>query len=133
MARTNKRKKTLLLEALAEVPLAETACKRAGISRATYYRWYKEDKEFARAAQEAILQGDDRINNLAESKLIGLINNDELRAIQFWLRNRSGRFKFPKTVNREEEVLIRPPRILSLFDMRARKNKKPIEVDEEDD
>jgi predicted site-specific integrase-resolvase len=118
MARTNKRKKAILLEALAEAPLTEMACKRAGISRATYYRWYKEDKEFARAAQEAILLGDDRINNLAESKLVGLINKEDLRAIQFWLRNRSGRFKFPKIVTAEQEVVIQEPRVITVFPMR---------------
>lgn len=87
---TNKKK---LVEVLEKSPIVEFACKKVGISRATFYRWRKEDYDFASEVNRAINQGSDQINDLAEAKLIGKINEGHVTAIIFWLKYRHPEFK----------------------------------------
>ena len=77
----------LIIEQLKETPIVEFACKKTGISRASYYRWRKEDKEFEKETDMAILEGSLLINDLAESQLISAIKDRNLGAIVFWLKN----------------------------------------------
>lgn len=79
--------KAKLLEILNETPLIQPACQKAGVSRATYYRWRKEDKNFKKKSDEAINQGRLLINDLAESKLISQIKNENMTAIIYWLKH----------------------------------------------
>jgi hypothetical protein len=85
-ATTEKDKKALVVQ-LRKTPIVQLACERAGVSRATYYRWRADDKIFARAADHAIAGGKFFINDLAESKLLQLIQGNNLTAIIFWLKN----------------------------------------------
>jgi transcriptional regulator of acetoin/glycerol metabolism len=39
-----KHEKNALIEALKEMPIVQIACKKAGVGRATYYRWLQEDQ-----------------------------------------------------------------------------------------
>lgn len=79
--------KIKLLEILNETPLVQPACQKAGISRATYYRWRNEDKSFKKESDEAIKKGRLLINDLAESKLISQIKNENMTAIIYWLKH----------------------------------------------
>ena len=65
--------KETLLEVLKEMPIIQVACKKAGVSRATYYRWQQEDKEFKRKSRDALDHGIEFINDMSESQLITLI------------------------------------------------------------
>ena len=38
--------KQLLIEQLRKTPIVLVACEKMGISRATFYRWFKEDEKF---------------------------------------------------------------------------------------
>lgn len=128
MARTQKRKKAKVLEALSEMPIVEAACKKAGVSRASYYRWLKEDDDFRRDVERAIHEGDDRINGLAESKVVSKIQDGDMRAIVFWLNNRSPRYGFPKrSLSDKKPGII--ARAVSIFDMRTGKKKKLVDDD----
>jgi hypothetical protein len=77
-----------VLEILRRTPIVATACQKAGVSRATFYRWKRESKTFAQQVDKALAEGYDLINDLAESQLLTAIKNQNMTAIQFWLRNR---------------------------------------------
>ncbi|PIR73520.1 MAG: hypothetical protein COU40_02155 [Candidatus Moranbacteria bacterium CG10_big_fil_rev_8_21_14_0_10_35_21] len=80
--------KKAVLEQLAKLPIVQVACQKAGISRATYYRWRNEDKKFVSDADEAIADGVLMVNDLSESQLITAIKNNNFSAVRFWLQNR---------------------------------------------
>ncbi len=84
--------KLALLETLKEMPIIQVACKRAGISRATYYRWRNEDEEFARASEGSFKEGVEFINDMSESQIIQLIKEKKLPAIALWLKNNNPRY-----------------------------------------
>ena len=82
-----KRQQEKLLEALAESGNVSFACKRAGVSRDTYYRWKKDDDEFADKSILSIGSGKEFVNDLAHSQLIRNIQNGDMGAIKFQLGN----------------------------------------------
>ena len=46
-------KKDTLLQALeSSLGIVSTACNRTGISRSSFYKWYKEDEEFRKKVDE---------------------------------------------------------------------------------
>jgi hypothetical protein len=75
--------KKALLEGLEKsLGVVTTACKQVGIDRTTFYRYYKEDKEFAR-------QVDDLSNvakDFAESQLFKQIQDGNPTATIFYLK-----------------------------------------------
>jgi ACT domain-containing protein len=79
--------KDLMLEQLKKTPIVQVACEKTGISRASYYRWYKADKEFAKNADEAISEGSSLVNDMAESQLMAAIRDKNMSAIVFWLKH----------------------------------------------
>src|SRR3989344_4252335 len=81
------KKKDLLIGYLKKAPIVQLACERADVGRATFYRWKKDDAEFASAVDEALTTGSSLINDIAESKLISAIQNQNLSAIVFWLKH----------------------------------------------
>lgn len=84
--------KQALIEALKEMPIARVACKRAGVSRATYYRWRNEDKDFLQQCYEAISIGIEAINEMSDSQLISLIGEKSLQAIKWWQQHNHERY-----------------------------------------
>ena len=96
--------KSNLLELLRDTPLVQPACQRAGVSRATYYRWRKEDADFKKESDEAINQGRLLINDLAESKLISQIRNENMTAIIYWLKNNHKNYVENKVYLNESDI-----------------------------
>lgn len=82
-----KSNKEGILEQLEKTPIVQLVCSRAGVGRATYYRWRKKDKGFTQKADEAILKGRLLINDLAESQLLSAIREQNMTAIIFWLKH----------------------------------------------
>ena len=78
--------KLLLLEHLKTTPIVEMACSKANIGRASYYRWRKDDPEFARAADDALYDGSLLVNDVAEGFLVSAIRDKNMSAITLWLR-----------------------------------------------
>ncbi len=78
--RKNIAEQKVLLEQLKKIPIVQIACERANIGRTTYYRWRKEDAKFKKAAEEAMQDGVDMINDLSESQLITLIKEKNFPA-----------------------------------------------------
>lgn len=79
--------KEKLIERLKKIPIVEVACKQVGIARSSYYRWRKDDEDFATQSTEAIQDGRLYINDLAESKLVTQIQDQNMTAIIFWLKH----------------------------------------------
>lgn len=82
-----KRQQEKLLEALAESGNVSFACKKAGVSRDTFYRWKKDDDEFTERVILAIGSGKEFVNDLAHNQLIRNIQNGDMSAIKFQLGN----------------------------------------------
>jgi ACT domain-containing protein len=83
----NDKAKTELLEQLRKTPIIQIACEKLGINRTTLYRWRAENKEFAKAIDEALLEGRLMVNDLAESQLIGAVKDRNITAILAWLKH----------------------------------------------
>jgi len=76
-----------LIEALSESGNVSFACKRAGVSRDTYYRWREEDEKFREESGTAVASGKEFVNDLAHSQLIRSIQSGDMGAITFQLAN----------------------------------------------
>lgn len=79
--------KELLLDQLKKTPVVQIACEKAGVGRATYYRWRKEDADFAQQSDQALLDGSLLVNDMAESQLMSAIKDKNMTAIIFWLKH----------------------------------------------
>ena len=107
---TDKNKKALLKE-LRRAGIVQLACERTGVGRATYYKWRADDNTFARAADRALEAGQFFINDIAESRLVRLIQNDDLKAIRLWLQHNHPKYT---TINRfihEYEIVSDRPSV----------------------
>ena len=78
-------KKETLLQALeSSLGIVATACNSTGISRSSYYKWYKEDEEFRQRVDEI-----DNIKlDFVESKLFKNIENEKEKSIIFYLQHK---------------------------------------------
>lgn len=92
MKKTEQTKETLL-EQLKKTPIIQIACEKLGISRWTFYRWKKEDPQFAKKVDEAILEGCLLVNDLAESQLISAIKDRNMHAVMAWLKHHHPSYK----------------------------------------
>jgi hypothetical protein len=72
------------------------ACKATGLSRASVYRWLKEDKGFAKQVEVASEIGRDDWSDLSESKLLEAVRRGEPWAIRYWLEFNSPRYYKPR-------------------------------------
>lgn len=82
-----QKEKQLLIGQLRKTPIVQVACEKTDIGRATFYRWKKEDPEFANSVEIALGEGSLLVNDMAESQLMAAIRDQNLTAIIFWLRN----------------------------------------------
>lgn len=106
----------LLIEQLKKTPIVQVACEKVNVGRATYYRWHKEDEEFAKMADQAILDGNFLVNDMAESQLMSAIRDKNLTAIIFWLKHHhpsyatkvdvTARLKQDEQLTPEQEALV---------------------------
>ena len=79
--------KKIIIENLQKTPVVQVVCEKVGVSRATYYRWRKEDDQFEKDSDEAVRFGEGRVNDMAESQLLTLIRDKNVTAIIFWLKH----------------------------------------------
>jgi len=105
-----KKEKELIIENLRQMPIIQIACNKSGVGRATYYRWRRDDSEFTKLADEAIFAGVSYINDLAESKLLSAINENNLTAILYWLNHRHNAYshKVEITTNPKPDQSLTP-------------------------
>lgn len=86
------RLKTQIVEHLRKVPIIQVACERVRLPRATFYRWRKQDNDFAKAVDEALTVGEQLMSDMAESQLLAAIKDKNLTAIIFWLKHHHARY-----------------------------------------
>jgi hypothetical protein len=87
LAEQTRKMQAKMLEQLPKYPIVQIACERVGIGRSTYYEW-RENPEFKKASDAALQAGTSFINDLAESKVILGIQNDNVTFTIFWLKHR---------------------------------------------
>lgn len=110
MAKNKKQTKAALVKRLSEVRIVEIACKSVDISRATFYRWLKEDPDFASNCQEAIMLGTETISDLAESQIVTKIKLGELKASTYWLEHHHRDYKpFRRVPKTKSELFSEEP------------------------
>ncbi len=120
-----QKEKEALIKSLSEMPIIEIACKRAGVGRASYYRWLKEDSEFLKKADNALQEGRELINDMSESQIVQMIKEKKMPAIALWLKNNSSRYGnklmqrrpggIMPELNREQEKIFRKAIAMSSF------------------
>lgn len=140
MSKNQPANKKRVLEHLAESPIIEAACRKAGIGRSTFYDWRNKDGEFNKACKEAIKKGTERISDLAESQLIKLIQDGDRQSIMFWLNNRNENYALPNKLVREVYKEVHTERAIPIMpimggmsrpEIREKLEKKWAEVVEE--
>jgi len=113
-----KLKKEELIEQLKKTPIVQIACEKVGVGRATFYRWRKDDNEFAQVVEQALTDGAYLVSDMAESKLISAIKKENLAAIIFWLKSHHAKYRTKLDINAnirnldesltaEQEALVR--------------------------
>lgn len=85
--------KDSFLEELRKIPIVTVACEKTNLSRNSVYRWKREDKEFSKSMDEALIDGEALVNDLSEGQLLTLIKEKNFSAIRFWLSKRNPKFK----------------------------------------
>ncbi len=78
--------KEAILEQLRRMPIVQVACEKAGVGRATYYRFRNEDNEFKKATEKAMAEGAEFVCDMSEGMLVSLIKDKNFSAIHLWLR-----------------------------------------------
>jgi len=84
MTKTDINKKAMLEAMEKALGVVTTACKRVGISRDTYYRWYNQDEKFRKAIDDL----ENVALDFAESKLHEQINDNNTAATIFYLKTK---------------------------------------------
>lgn len=105
---TEKQKKSVV-DQLKKTPIVQFACERSGVGRSTYYKWRTTDRTFARAADKAKEAGCFLINDIAESRLIRMIQDDNLTANIFWLKHNNPKYATVNRVIHEYELVTDRP------------------------
>jgi len=126
--------KKLFLENLKKVPIIQVACEKAGVSRATVYRWRDKDKNFRKALGEALSEGEALVNDMSESQLISLIKEKSFPAVRFWLNHRHEKFKErvevttksedQEKLSSEQQKIVKEALRLASFGKKKLSNKK---------
>jgi len=81
------RNKANFIKCLESIPIISVACQKSGIGRATYYRWIEKDKKFKEEVDKSLKEGIERINDIAESKLVTAVNESNMTAVIYWLKH----------------------------------------------
>lgn len=80
----DKKKEKLLTELSATKGIISPACKRAGVSRYTFYEWLKSDENFRQRVEEI----QEEQGDFVESKLLENIDDSDTQAIIFYAKTK---------------------------------------------
>ena len=95
MSRNKQQNKNKIIKLFKENPITSSVCKKASVSRSTFYRWLDEDHEFKKQVDAALEIGRNKMIDVAESKLLSKVNDGDQRAVEFYLKNNSKRYVTP--------------------------------------
>ena len=133
IVKRQQKDKEAVIENLKRMPIIEIACNKSGVSRATYYRWKEQDPAFSLAVDKAQEEGEALIRDVAVSKIIKGINDDNLTAAMYWLNHRDPRFsnkveistttKPQEALSKEQEEVVKKALALTGITESDQKNK----------
>ena len=99
--KTDKKKKDFIEALRNNLGHISNACEAAKIGRRTYYDWIDKDKNF----KEDVEHIQDSLLDLAESKLLENIENNENTAIIFYLKTKGKRRGY---IEKQEVEVVKP-------------------------
>ncbi len=82
-----------LVKELEKNYLLQRACSKLGLTRSTVYRWMQEDPAFAAELRAAQGIGRRYMSDYVESKLLKNVEDQNQRAIEFWLKSNNERYR----------------------------------------
>lgn len=88
--------KQKFLDELESLPIVSVVCKRAGIAKATIYRWIEDDPDFKKKHDRALKRGRETLVDHAESKLVKMADREHFGAIKMILEANSKRYYKPR-------------------------------------
>ena len=88
--------KEKFLEILEGTPLISIACRKAGISKTTIYRWRNENRDFADKMDKVLEEGCEAISDRVESVLIKKALSGERWGVQMWLESNRKKYIKPR-------------------------------------
>ena len=103
---TKMNKKRLILKELTEIPNISMVCQKVGVSRQTFYRWMRVDRDFKNFVRKSMRYGDGHLNDIAEGAAMKKIKSGHWPSIKHWLDRKS-----PKYVNQILTSSIPTPRM----------------------
>ena len=103
-----KTKKLLnkLAEEVEKTPVIQIACDKFGISRNTFYRWMKEDKNFLIRINEAMSLGNGLVSDVSISNVLEGIKRKDAMYTKYWLSHRHPDFRRPFVFKVDSDDLI---------------------------
>ncbi len=130
-----KKQKEDLIDQLKKNPVIQIACEKLDIGRATHYRWYADDEEYAKAVDSAIAEGVTFVAEFAESQLLNAVRNGDPWAVSMVLRAMHPRYKnkveFIGTINHtnreltEEDIEFMKESLILALPTNQNQNEKP--------
>jgi hypothetical protein len=99
-------KKEKLLEALTKhLGIVTPACKEINISRDTFYKWKKEDADFAKRVQEI----DEMQMDFVENQLFKKIKDGSEKSIMFYMRYKGRKRGYTESVTVDANIKVEQP------------------------
>lgn len=95
-----------LIEEIEKTPIIQIACDKIGISRNTFYRWMKEDKEFLSRVSEAMSLGTGLVNDVAVSNVLEGIKKKDAMYTKYWLDRKHPDFRKPFVFKVDSDDLV---------------------------
>jgi len=84
--------KELFMEELSKNPIIQSVCQKLNVSRATIYRWFKEDVSFKDGCNYSIIKGNDIMNDVAKHQLFNKVKEGHYRSLVYYLSRRHPEF-----------------------------------------
>lgn len=104
------------VEELIKVPNIRGVCAKLNVDHSTFYRWMSKHHTFFKMVTSALTMGRDRMSDAAEGVVIRGIQNNNIKAAQYWLSHNNSRYattmqqrKLHKITENELEIMNEPP------------------------
>jgi len=99
MKKDDDYRRKIILESLYKNGVVSFACKNAGISRETFYRWQREDFRFKEDCDDAEQMGREENCDMVEAGLMKEASKGNVSAMKFFLQNNSPKYMIKKPVD----------------------------------
>jgi len=93
--------KELFRQELSKNPIIHSVCQKLNVSRATIYRWFKEDISFKDGCNYSIVKGNDIMNDVAKHQLFNKVKEGNYSALIYYLSRRH-----PEYIDRNHDYKI---------------------------